>query len=199
MIDHYQTLSGPAESSARIQRSEFRAFAIPLAREDDFGPWLKELAKTYFDATHHCWAYRMVIGDAIRERSSDAGEPTGSAGKPILSAIGASGLLDLAVVVVRWYGGVKLGTGGLGRAYREAAQSALASAARADRYVYTRFEVEVPYESMSTLYRRIAPPDIVLAGEEFGERTIFSIDVRRSREGELARWLEEKRLVFRRA
>jgi len=94
--------------------------------------------KRHFDATHHCWAFRLFDG---RARSSDAGEPSGTAGKPIAMAIEGAGLHDVAVIVVRWVGGIKLGTGGLARAYGETAAAVLASAPLVDRYIYARFDV----------------------------------------------------------
>src|SRR5213075_3435360 len=95
---------------------------------------LQRIQKQHFDATHHCWAFRL----RERSRSSDAGEPSGTAGKPILSAIEGAELFEIGVVVVRWYGGVKLGTGGLSRAYRATATETLRAAAPLDRYVYKR-------------------------------------------------------------
>jgi uncharacterized YigZ family protein len=197
-MDHYRTIAAPAEASLRVQRSEFRAFARPLPREEDFPGHLEALQKEHFDATHHCWAYRLWVNEDGRARSSDAGEPSGSAGRPILSAIEASGLADLSVIVARWYGGVKLGTGGLGRAYREAARQALASAPVRDIYLYSRFEIEVPYASISEIYRLIDPPHVLLAEERFEERTTFTIDVRRGRAEAFAGVLAERRLPFRR-
>lgn len=198
-VDPYRTIASPAEASVRIQRSEFRAFAYPLGAEESFSDLLRSVEKKHFDATHHCWGYRLLIADDVRARSSDAGEPSGTAGKPILSAIESAELYDVAVIVVRWFGGVKLGTGGLGRAYREAAQQALATAPREDRYRYHRFEVEVPFESMSAMYRLMEPPEIILREESFDEqRNIFSIDVRSGRAEEFARTLSQRRLPFRR-
>ncbi|HEY6139482.1 MAG TPA: YigZ family protein, partial [Thermoanaerobaculia bacterium] len=127
-----------------------------------------------------------------RTRSSDAGEPSGTAGKPILSAFGD--LDDLGVVVVRWYGGVKLGTGGLSRAYREAAAGVLSIAPIAERYVYERVRVVVPFEALGTVYRLVNAPDVVLVGETYGVRNEFEFDVRRSMVESFAKTLREKRL-----
>src|SRR5205809_1087732 len=108
MSDHYRTLTAPAQSRIKIERYEILCIAFPVGSEEAFFEELTRIEKKYFDATHHCWAFRLFAG---RERSSDAGEPSGTAGKPILGAIETAGLQDTGAVVVRWYGGIKLGTG----------------------------------------------------------------------------------------
>jgi uncharacterized YigZ family protein len=168
-----------------------------LSTEEDFFAVLHQVEKRHFDATHHCWAFRLFGGGEIRQRSSDAGEPSGTAGKPILSAIDGSELFDVGVIVVRWFGGVKLGTGGLGRAYRDSAAQALGDAARVDRFVYDQVRVIVPFEMMNVAYRLIEQPHVVLRREEFGEINEFTFDVRRSRLETFTHALQEKRLVFR--
>ncbi|MBK5259783.1 MAG: YigZ family protein [Thermoanaerobaculia bacterium] len=196
--DHYRTLAQTAESRQKIERSDFRAIAFHTTSDDDFFAHLHAIEKRHFDATHHCWAFRLFADGETRQRSSDAGEPSGSAGKPILSAIESADLFDLGVVVVRWYGGVKLGTGGLARAYRETANEALRDAPLLDRYLYDRFVVIVPFEMLNAAYRLIAPPNILLTAEDFGDENRFTFDVRRSIAGAFERTLAEKRFQFTR-
>lgn len=194
--DHYRTLAEPAEFRQKIERSDFLGLAFPIASDDEFFAELERVQKRYFDATHHCWAFRLFDrSSGGRQRSSDAGEPSGTAGKPILSAIEGASLYDLGVIVVRWYGGVKLGTGGLGRAYRETAAQALREAKTLDRYVYERVRVSVPFSALSTVYRMVNPPDVVLVAEEFGETNAFTFDVRASLAEGFRRMLVEKRLL----
>ena len=197
--DHYRTPAGQAEAQIKIERSLFVGIAIPLTGEEDFFARLASIQKRYFDATHHCWAFRLFAIGGGRVRSSDAGEPGGTAGKPILSAIEAADLWDAGVVVVRYYGGVKLGTGGLGRAYREAAAAALAETIIRDRYLYTRFTVMVPHASISAAFRLVDAPSVLLAHEEYGEVNEFSFDVRRSRADVFAADLRARRLEFERS
>jgi len=104
-------------------------------------------------------------------------------------------LFDVALVVVRWFGGVKLGTGGLSRAYREAAAGAIASAEIVDHYVYDRIRVAAPFDRMSDLYRMVAAPDVVLVGEKFGESNEFVFDVRPSKREEFLATLAARRLT----
>lgn len=189
--DHYRTPAAPAETRLKVERSEFLGIAFPVASEEQFFDELQRIEKRHFDATHHCWAFRLWGG---RTRSSDAGEPSGTAGKPILSAIEGADLFDCGVVVVRWYGGVKLGTGGLSRAYRESAAEALRAVSRLDRYVYTRFQLDVPFDILGTVYRFVAPPDVVLIAENFGESNTFDFDVRESMAEAFGKTLTEKRI-----
>jgi uncharacterized YigZ family protein len=190
--DHYRTIAARSEFRQKIERSEFLGIAFPIASDDEFMTELTRIEKTHFDATHHCWAFRL----RERERSSDAGEPSGTAGRPILNAIESAQLFEVGVVVVRWYGGVKLGTGGLSRAYRGTAAETLRAATPLDRYVYQRFNVTVPFDAFGGIYRLVDPPHVVLAGEDFGETNTFAFDVRASRADEFAKALTERRLAF---
>jgi uncharacterized YigZ family protein len=195
LIDHYRTLAAPSEFRQKIDRSEFLGIAFPVETEDAFFAGLAALTKRHYDATHLCWAFRLFANSDIRARSADAGEPSGTAGKPILGAIEGADLYDAAVIVVRWYGGVKLGTGGLSRAYRDTASEALRGASIEDRYVYQRFRITVAFDQLGVVYRLIDAPHIVVAAEHFGETNEFDFDVRLSRADEFTKTLIEKRLV----
>jgi uncharacterized YigZ family protein len=192
MSDYYRTLAAPTEFRHKIERSEFLGIAFPVAREEEFFAELERTQKRYFDATHHCWAFRLFEG--ARARSSDAGEPSGSAGKPILAAIEGAALHDLGVIVVRWYGGIKLGTGGLSRAYRDTAAEALRNAQTLDRYLYERVCVRVPFEALSHAYRLVKAPDVLLVEERYGETNEFFFDVRLSLVETFKKRLSELRL-----
>jgi uncharacterized YigZ family protein len=194
MSDHYRTIARPAEFRQKIERSEFLGVAFPVTAEAEFFEELSRIEKRDFDATHHCWAFRLFAEE--RTRSSDAGEPSGTAGKPILAAIEGAGLHDIGVIVIRWYGGVKLGTGGLSRAYRETAAATLREAIPLDRYLYQRVRVVVPFDALGTVYRLVDPPGVLLAGERFEERNEFLFDVRASLVAEFVQTLTEKRLDF---
>jgi uncharacterized YigZ family protein len=196
--DHYRTLVDRAEFRHKVERSEFLGIAVHAATEESFFLALHDAEKKYFDATHHCWAYRLFHGGDVRTRSSDAGEPSGTAGKPILFAIEGADVHDAGVIVVRWYGGIKLGTGGLARAYRDTAAETLAVAKLDDRYIYDRVRVTVPFAALSTAYRLVQPPDVLIVQENFGaDANEFDFDVRHSRVDDFTRTLTEKRLAFR--
>ncbi len=191
MRDHYRTLAARAEHRLKAERSEFLGIAFPAASEEAFFAELQAIEKKHFDATHHCWAFRLFAEE--RARSSDAGEPSGTAGKPILSTFGD--LFDIGVVVVRWFGGVKLGTGGLSRAYREAAAATLLVAPLAERFVYTRVRVVVPFDALGTVYRLTSLPGVLLVAEHFADTNEFEFDVRQSMVEEFLPTLREKRLT----
>lgn len=192
--DHYRTIAAPIEFAHKIERSEFLGLAFPVTSDDAFFAELERVQKKHFDATHHCWAFRL-FADA-RSRSLDAGEPSGTAGKPILAAIEGAALHDLGVIVVRWYGGIKLGTGGLSRAYRDTAAETLRQAVPLDHYLYERIRVIVPFDALGSIYRLVQPPDVVLAEERYGEENEFFFDVRPSVRTGLTRKLTELRLRY---
>ena len=192
--DHYRTLAERVEFRHKIERSDFLGIAFPVTSEEEFFAELERVQKKYFDATHHCWAFRLFAES--RSRSSDAGEPSGTAGKPILAAIEGAALHDLGAIVVRWYGGIKLGTGGLSRAYRETAAEALRLVVPLDRYVYERVRAIVPFDAVSGVYRMVDPPHVVLVEQQYGEENVFVFDVRASMREAFAAKLVERRLAI---
>ena len=194
--DSHDTIAQETRHRTKVERSLFIGIAFPVSTDDAFFTGLAAIAKEHFDATHHCWAFRLEAGGEIRARSSDAGEPSGTAGKPILNAIESAALTDVAVVVVRYYGGVKLGTGGLARAYRQCAAETLGRSRRERTYLYERFEIDAPFHAMSAIYRMISPPEVLLVSEEFGETNRFTLDVRHSRAERIEQELVERRIRF---
>jgi uncharacterized YigZ family protein len=181
----------------REQASRFLAFASPCATPAEAGAVVARLEREYHDATHVAFAWRIGAGDAAISRASDAGEPSGTAGKPIASAIASYGVTDVVVAVVRYFGGTKLGTGGLARAYREAAARALESAGT--RKVYDDREVVVtcPYGRLGAVKRLVRPPEIAVVSEEFGQESTITLAVRRSLVASLCATLDDARISYR--
>lgn len=194
--DYYDHLTRETRVSLKIQRSEFIGISFPVTTESDFQHVLESLRREMYDATHHCWAFRRYGAGEIHDRSADAGEPSGTAGRPILQALEDAGLLDSGIVVVRYYGGVKLGTGGLARAYRDAARKSLEEAPRTRRYLYERIDCRPSFEQMNQIYRMIEPPDLLLAEERFDPEPGFALDVRRSLVDEVRAVFREQRIPF---
>ena len=181
----------------RERASRFLAFALPAESPEQAAEEIGRLRREYHDASHVAFAWKLGAADASQRRSSDAGEPSGTAGKPIAAAIESAGVTDALVVVVRYFGGTKLGTGGLVRAYRESAARALEAAGR--RAVHDTAEVEIrcAYESVGAVRRLVHPPEVTLVEEKFGEECVFRVAVFRSRLSEFTARLEEARLKHR--
>lgn len=150
--DTYLTIEAPSEAAYTEKRSKFLAFALPAGTEVKAKGELSRFLRDYHDARHVCYAY--VLGpDGERVKSSDNGEPAGTAGKPILGQIRAKGLTDVLVVVVRYFGGIKLGTGGLALAYKTAARAALDAATPVTRTVDRFVTAVFPYEGLNVVMR----------------------------------------------
>ena len=125
--DSYRTVAAPAEAACRERSSKFLSWIYPVRTEEEIRERLDALRKRYYDAKHHCYAWRLgPRGEAFR--ANDDGEPSGTAGKPILGQLLSNDITDCLVVVVRYFGGTKLGVPGLIAAYRESAAEAIAAA-----------------------------------------------------------------------
>ena len=154
--DSYLTIAAPAEASSRERSSKFLAYAYPVQQEEQIREILDGLRKKYYDATHHCYAWRLGPGGAAF-RANDDGEPSGTAGKPILGQLLSNNLTDCLIVVVRYFGGTKLGVPGLIAAYRESAAEAIAAARIVERTVDRTIRVDFPEPErpvMTTSLRR---------------------------------------------
>jgi uncharacterized YigZ family protein len=162
----YLAPGGEARAEIREKGSVFLAVVGPAVDEAAARHLLAGLEREFPDATHHCWAWRL--GEPPRERSADAGEPAGTAGVPILQVLRGAGVSDVMAVVVRWFGGTKLGRGGLARAYAAAAREALQALPVISRVPTVRLTLEVPYEKVGAVKRLIRPPEVELSAEEYG-------------------------------
>ena len=185
----YPVPAGAAEAEIREKGSRFLAVLSPAAGEEEARAALAALVRRHSGATHHCWAWRL--GAPPRERSSDAGEPAGTAGAPMLRVLRGSGLSDVLAVVVRWFGGVKLGKGGLARAYAGAVRAALDRLPVATRVPVVRLDLEAPYERVGAVKRLIHPPEIELEREDYGETARLVLRVHAERRPALASALAE--------
>lgn len=152
MSDTYLTIDTSAEATYTEKRSKFIAFALPVATPEDALEIIGQFSRKYYDARHVCWAY-MVGPDRTTFRSNDNGEPSGTAGKPILGQINSFGLTDILIVVVRYFGGVKLGTPGLIAAYRASARAAIENATIVEKRIQATVSVTFPYQSINDVMR----------------------------------------------
>jgi uncharacterized YigZ family protein len=177
----YAAPEGESRAEIREKGSRFLAVIGPAMDEAAAKAFLAALERELPDATHHCWAWRL--GSPPRERSSDAGEPSGTAGVPILQVLRGAGLSDVQAVVVRWFGGTKLGKGGLARAYAAATREALQGLPVSRRVPVARIAVEVPYEKIGAVKRLLRPPEVELESEEYGSAARLVLAVHEARLG----------------
>ena len=150
--DTYKMLSAPGDGLYKEKGSKFIATAFTVTSEDEVKQALAEVKKKYYDARHHCYAY-MIGPDKSCFRSSDDGEPSGTAGKPILNQILSKDVTNVCVIVVRYFGGIKLGVSGLINAYKTAAREALNNAVIVEKTVNEVYSLEFPYALMNDVMR----------------------------------------------
>jgi len=168
--DTYQTIKGNAKAQFTEQRSRFISFAWHVTNVEQVKEYVAALQKEYYDARHICYAY--MLGPEREEwRANDNGEPSGTAGKPILGQINSANLTDILICVVRYFGGVKLGTSGLIEAYREAARQAIAESEIITKFVESRVEVLFNYAMMNDLMRIVKDMEPQIIEQEYGEFT----------------------------
>ena len=165
-MDIYYTLREPSEGLYREKMSKFISFAIPVQTASEAKERIAEIANKYHDARHVCWAY--MVGPARTDfLSSDNGEPSGTAGKPILGQINSFNLTNIVIVVVRYFGGIKLGTSGLIVAYREAAREAITSGEIIECHQQAEISFTFPYMVMNDMMKIAKRSDVTVLSQQF--------------------------------
>lgn len=177
VLASYWTIEGDSEGQYSQLRSKFIAFAIHIESEEEALREVARIRQKYYDARHVCWAYRLGA-EGETTRSNDDGEPSGTAGKPILGQLLSHNLTEVVVIVVRYFGGVKLGTPGLIESYRAAAHEALEAAVRIERIIEKRFSVRFGYELMGDVMRYIKDSGAKVVEQEFVEQCFILISLR---------------------
>ena len=177
--DSYKSVAGPSEGLFKDNGSRFIALAYPVETEEQVKEIVSSLRKEYHDARHHCYAYRIGLkGDVWR--ASDDGEPSGSAGRPILGQIDSLGLSDVLVVVVRYFGGIKLGIPGLIRAYKTSTADALAKATVIPKIASRNYRIGFDYLNMNAVMKVLKDLDLPVKDQNFGESCTLVTRVRLS-------------------
>ncbi|HIY68166.1 MAG TPA: YigZ family protein [Candidatus Alistipes intestinigallinarum] len=178
--DLYRTVAAPAEAAYRERSSKFLAWIYPVRSEEEIREHLEALRKRFFDATHHCYAWRLgPRGEAFR--ANDDGEPSGTAGKPILGQLLSNELTDCLVVVVRYFGGTKLGVPGLIAAYRESAAAAINAAQIVERTVDRIVTVDFSYVAMNDIMRVVKELQPRIEEQTFDNLCTLRLSIRESR------------------
>jgi uncharacterized YigZ family protein len=178
-IDQYLTIAAPAQGEFRDRGSKFFAYAYPVYTEKDWQNHLEALRKEHFKARHHCYAFRLGL-DKNNFRANDDGEPSGTAGRPILGQIDSLNLTYVYVVVVRYFGGTLLGTSGLINAYKLAAADALQNAEIIERTVEDVYLLDFDYGLMSQVMQVLKKMDLDIVEQVFDEKAKISVAIRQS-------------------
>ena len=177
--DTYKSIAAPSDGLYKELGSRFIASAWPVENEEEVKAVVDGLKKKYHDARHHCYAYRLGL-DGGRFRANDDGEPSGSAGRPILGQIDSAGLSDVLVVVVRYFGGIKLGIPGLIRAYKSATADALMQAQAIEKVAGEHWRLDFDYLSMNAVMKAVKDLGLPQKDQQFGERCTMTVRVRLS-------------------
>ena len=179
MVDHYRTINDPTLGEYKEKGSKFLAFAYPFDDELLLQTILDDLHHAHPKARHYCFAYKLGVDDN-KYRINDDGEPSGTAGKPIFGQLLSFGLTNILVVVVRYFGGTKLGVPGLIHAYKEATKSALESAEIVEKYLYSQFTLIVDFDKLGQTMNVLNKYPIQFLDQQFDEKCTLNIQIRMS-------------------
>ncbi|MFV0589660.1 IMPACT family protein [Bacteroides reticulotermitis] len=188
--DTYKTILEPSEGIFTEKRSKFIALAFPVRTLDEIKTLLDAHQKKYYDARHVCYAY-MLGAERTNFRANDNGEPSGTAGKPILGQINSNELTDILVIVVRYFGGIKLGTGGLVVAYKAAAAEAIAAATIIEKTVDEDVTVLFEYPFMNDVMRIVKEEEPEILDQSYDMDCSMTLRIRRSMMPKLQARLEK--------
>jgi uncharacterized YigZ family protein len=178
--DQYLSISEESRGLYKEKGSRFIAIALPLDSPDEAKELLEKIRKEYHDARHHCYAYK-VGRDRPEFRHNDDGEPSGTAGKPIYGQIESFGMTNILIVVVRYFGGIKLGTGGLIQAYRAAARDALENALPVTKTIMTRFSLHFSYIILNDVMRIVKEEELKILSQDFSTDGKMVLEARMGR------------------
>lgn len=189
-MDSYKTIQSLSEGTYSEKRSKFLAFAMPVRSVDEVKQHVAEYQKKYYDARHVCYAY-MLGAERLEFRANDNGEPSGTAGKPILGQINSNELTDILIIVVRYFGGVKLGTSGLIVAYRLAAAEAIAAAEIVERTVDEDVTVFFEYPFMNDVMRIVKEENPQILSQSYDTDCSMTLRIRKDSMSRLKARLEK--------
>ena len=190
-MDLYRTIKEKAEGTYSEKRSKFLAFAIPVSTVDEVKTLVAEYQKKYYDARHVCYAY-MLGAERKEFRANDNGEPSGTAGKPILGQINSNELTNILIIVVRYFGGIKLGTSGLIVAYRLAAAEAIAAAEIIEKTVDEDVKVKFEYPMMNEVMKVVKDMEPQILSQDFEMDCRMTLRIRK---GEAERMKEKLKKI----
>lgn len=182
--DTYRTIEALAQGLYKEKGSKFLAYAYPIRTEDEVKEYVQKLKKEYFDARHHCYAYRLG-GKGEQLRANDDGEPSGTAGKPILGQLLSHELTNVLVVVIRYFGGIKLGTSGLIYAYKAATADAIANAKIVERTIDTHLAISFGYTAINDVMRILKEEEPDILSQQLEMTCLINLAIRKSKYNKL--------------
>ena len=193
LTDSYQTIASPSEGEYKEKGSKFLAYAYPMDAESDLDGFMASLRDIHPKARLYCYAYKLGL-DRTRFRANDDGEPSGTAGKPIYGQILSFGLTNVCIIVIRYFGGTKLGASGLIHAYKEASKAALDNAAIIEKYLYISYQLTFGYDHMGHIMNALKDPDIEITDKVFEDHCVVNIQIRLSVENQAIHRLKARLL-----
>ena len=186
MEDTYLTITDISEGQFKDRGSRFIGFLYPVSSETEVKERLAALKKQYHDATHYCYAYTIGHTGPAQTRLNDDGEPSGSAARPIFGQLQSAGLSDVLAVVVRYFGGTKLGVPGLINAYKTATREAIANATVVEKEILDLAEASLPYDRVNSLLQLLKKKDATVRGMDYADgKSIVRFEIRHDRFAEL--------------
>ena len=190
MTEQYKTVYEGGEGELVEKKSRFIATVRPVKTEEEANQFVEEMRKKYWDARHNCWAF--ILGERQEfKRCSDDGEPSQTAGKPMMDVLTGASLTDVAVVVTRYFGGTLLGTGGLVRAYSGAVQEGLKNSTVITKYLGVKLSVTTDYNGVGKLQYLFGQKEIPILSAEYTDKVVFTVLVESSRIQEIKKAITE--------
>jgi len=194
----FKTVKENASAELVEKKSKFIANVFYVESREEAENIIKQINKKYYDARHNCYAYRIITSDGIIEKASDDGEPSGTAGAPMLTILSKNELSNVLIIVTRYFGGILLGTGGLVKAYSEACSLCLENAQIVEKYIANVYKVEINYSDIDKFKYFAKNNKIVILNEEYLENVIFEIGIRKENilESNLLKEINVKKIQF---
>ena len=194
--DTYKTIEKPYESEVyKVKGSKFIGYAFPVTDENQVKNYIKEVKEKHYKARHWCYAWEIGYQDRAKFRANDDGEPSNSAGQPILGQIHSFGVTNILVVVVRYFGGTKLGVGGLVSAYKIAAKKVLEEAEIVEKTINYSFDIQFEYKDMDKILRILKEHQATILNRNMALSCVFSIEIRKNNQSNLIEALNQTRCV----
>ena len=193
-IDHFKTIEEENQEEIIEKKSKFIANIFPAETVEQAEEIIKETKKKYFDARHNCVAYRIIQENQIIEKSSDDGEPSGTAGAPMLNILQKNNLANIVVIVTRYFGGILLGTGGLVRAYSDSLLKAISTSKIVEKELGEELEAILDYNNFEIFKYYCKNNNIKIVNIEYGEHVVCKIELKEEKKVNLMRDYETKKL-----